>query len=447
MKENIQIYGLGLVLIIGGFLLANQFVKPSPPRSITIATGGQSGAYYAYAAEYKKLLAEKGIELNIVSTSGSIDNIERLKNSEVDLAFVQSGTGQAIKNSSSDSEHLVSLGSLYFEPLWLFMPTSKTVFKVADLKGRRVSAGLQGSGTRALVSVLLENNGINADNTELIEINGDEGARRLLSGELDYIFVVSSINAPLIQSLLANSEIAPFDFERAKAYTRRYRFLSSVELPQGVIDFSRNIPDKDINLLSAAATLAARDGIHPALVALLMQVIEEVHGEGGLFEEPRQFPSERYVDFPLDSSAKRYFDYGPPLLQRYLPFWAAVLVNQLKVFLIPLLALMIPLMKILPLVYRWRVRSYIYRWYRDLREIEDGMIDDIGKESSVKLLARLVVLQEDVTRQAAPLSYTDELYQLRAHIALVYEKLDKSLAELLNQGSTKQPKNNLSDVS
>ena len=429
MKENIQVYGLGLLLIMGGFLLANQFVKPSPPRSITIATGGLTGAYYAYAQAYKKLLAQKGIELNIVSTSGSIDNIERLKNSEVDLAFVQSGTGQAIKHSANTDEPLVSLGSLYYEPLWLFMPSSKAVFKTADLKGRRVAIGSEGSGTRALVSLLLENNGINASNTELIAINGDESARRLLGGELDYIFVVASINAPLIKSLLTNSDIAPFDFERAKAYTRRYRFLSSVELPQGVIDFRRNIPEKDINLLSAAATLAARDDIHPALVALLMQVIEEVHGDGGILEEPGQFPSERYVDFPINSSAKRYFDYGPPLLQRYLPFWAAVLVDQLKIFLIPLLALMIPLMKVLPPIYRWRVRSRIYRWYRDLREIEQNISHDMGKDASIKLLGQLVLLQEDVTTQAAPLSYTDELYQLRSHIALVYEKLDKNLVQ------------------
>lgn len=433
MKENIQVYGLGLLIVVGGFLFASQFVKPSPPRSITIATGALTGAYYAYAQAYKKLLAQKGIELNIVSTSGSIDNIERLQKSEVDLAFVQSGTGQTVKYAANAGASLVSLGSLYYEPLWLFMPSSKLVFKAADLKGRRVAIGSEGSGTLALVSLLLENNGINASNTELMTVNSDEGARRLLNREADYMFVVASTSAPLIKSLLTNSDIAPVDFERAKAYTRRYRFLSTVELPQGVIDFRRNIPEKDINLLSAAATLATRDNIHPALVALLMQVVEEVHADGGLLEEPGQFPSEYYVDFPLSSSAKRYFDYGPPLLQRYLPFWAAVLVSQLQVFLIPLLALMIPLMKVLPPIYQWRVRSRIYRWYRDLREIEQHINHDIDKDTSVKLLAQLVLLQEDVTTQAAPLPYTDELYQLRSHITLVYEKLDKHVVQKLNK--------------
>lgn len=434
MKENIQVYGLGFLLIIGGFLLANQFVKPSPPRSITIATGSQSGAYYAYAQNYKKRLAEKGIELNIISTSGSIDNINRLKNEEVDLAFVQSGTGQVDSADSKEDSSLVSLASLYYEPLWLFMPVSKAVFKTTDLKGRRISIGTEGSGTRALVKVLLENNGINNSNTELFDMDGDEGARRLINGELDYAFVVASMNAPLIQSLLANNNIAPFDFERAKAYTRRYRFLSSVELPRGVIDFSRDIPQKDINLLSAAATLVAKRDIHPALVALLMQVLDDVHSEGGVLEEPGQFPSGHFVDFPLDSSAQRYFDYGPPLLQRYLPFWVAVLVNQLKVFLIPLLALMIPLMKILPPIYRWRVRSRIYRWYRDLREIEAQMGANSDRDALVKLLEQLVDLRDDVTRQSAPLSYTEELYQLRSHIALVFERLYEQMQKPLEKG-------------
>ncbi len=434
MKENIQVYGLGFLLIIGGFLLANQFVKPSPPRTITIATGSQSGAYYAYAQDYKKRLAAKGVELNIISTSGSIDNIQRLKKQEVDLAFVQSGTGQFDYAEDKEDSPLVSLASLYYEPLWLFMPTSKAVFKTTDLKGKRVSIGTEGSGTRALVKVLLENNGINSSNTELFEVDGDEGAKRLIEGELDYAFVVASMNAPLIQSLLTNNDIAPFDFERAKAYTRRYRFLSSVELPRGVIDFSRDIPQKDINLLSAAATLVANKDIHPALVALLMQILDDAHSEGGVLEEPGQFPSEHFVDFPLDSSAQRYFDYGPPLLQRYLPFWVAVLVDQLKVFLIPLLALMIPLMKILPPIYRWRVRSRIYRWYRDLRGIESRVSDNTDRDSLVKLLAQLVDLQEEVTMQPAPLSYTEELYQLRSHIALVSEKLYAQMQEQLEEG-------------
>jgi len=431
MKEHLRIYGIGILLVIAGFVIAYQFVKPSPPRSITIATGGLSGAYYAYAQQYKQLLEKEGIELRVLNTQGSIDNLELLKSGKADIAFVQSGTGRAFQGTATDkSQALVSLASLYYEPLWLFMPASKTAFKATDLQGQRVAIGTEGSGTRALAEVLLSNNAIDTTNTVLLGLDSDSAAQQLVSGQVDYVFMVAAVTAPIVDDLLSNANIVPFDFERAKAYTRRYRFLSAVELPQGVVDFSRNIPSKDTNLLAAAATLATHEALHPALVSLLMQAVDKVHKDGGLLEEPGQFPSERYTDLPLHKSAKNYFDYGPPLLQRYLPFWAAVLVNQLKVFLIPILALMIPLSRILPPLYRWRVRSHIYRWYRDLRVIEEKIHrqlknnEGIPKQELVLLQKELSVLEQDVIQQSAPLSYTDELYHLQSHIKLVRERLD-----------------------
>ncbi|MCH2038575.1 MAG: TAXI family TRAP transporter solute-binding subunit [Rickettsiales bacterium] len=425
MKEYLRIYGLGLLLIVAGFVLTYQFVKPSPPRTLTIATGSESGAYYAYAQRYKELLAKQGIELNILNTAGSVENINKVKRGEADIAFVQSGIGQPYKNDVTDEQQtLVALASVYYEPLWLFMPSSQVSVKVNDLRGKRIAIGAEGSGTNALAKTLLSDNGIDISNSTLFEIDSDDAAKRIKAGELDYLFLVASVNAPLVQQLLADTSIVPFDFARAKAYTRRYRFLSAVELPQGVVDFSQNIPDKDIDMLTAAATLVTHEDLHPALIALLMQAAEEVHGGGDLLGEAGQFPSKLFVDFSLDASAERYFNYGPPLLQRYLPFWAAVLVNQLKVFLIPIIALMIPLMRILPPLYRWRVRSRIYRWYRDLREIEDKLSGELSSEERLSLATELDALQQDVMQQPAPLSYTDELYHLRGHIKLVKDRVE-----------------------
>lgn len=425
MKEYLRVFGLGFLVIIAGFILAYQFVKPSPPKSITIATGSASGAYYAYAQRYKALLAQEGIELTILNSAGSIDNIDLLKSGKADFAFVQSGTGQPfIASKTLSGESLVSLASVYYEPLWLFMPAQLTSFKTADLKGKRIAIGAKGSGTRALAQLLLDNNGINDQNTQFVNLPSDEAARQLIDGQLDYLFLVASVEAPLVQQLLLESAVMPFDFERAKAYTRRYRFLSAAELPQGVMDFQHDIPSTDIDLLTASATLVATENIHPALVALLMQIFDKVHGDGGILEEPNQFPSRYYLDFPLDNSAQRYFEYGPPLLQRYLPFWAAVLVNQLKVFLIPVIALMIPLMRILPPLYRWRIRSRIYRWYRDLREIEqEASQPELALEERHKLLDRLQCLHKDLMEESIPLSYHDELYHLRVHAELVRDGL------------------------
>jgi len=142
MKEHLRIYGLGFVIVVAGFVLAYQFVKPGPPTSITIATGNQLGAYYQYAQHYKELLAEQRIDLTIISTAGSVDNIQRLLNGDVDLAFVQSGTGQPYKNRQTVKyQNLVSLASVYHEPLWLFMSAGQHVTHVKSLKGKRVFVG------------------------------------------------------------------------------------------------------------------------------------------------------------------------------------------------------------------------------------------------------------------------------------------------------------------
>jgi uncharacterized protein len=425
MKEYLRVFGIGFLVILAGFILAFQFVKPNPPKSISIATGSSSGAYFAYAQRYKTLLAEQGIELTIINTAGSIDNIQRLLSGDVDIAFVQSGTGQPYQNNKLQGEpSLVSLASVYYEPLWLFMTAEQFILQTREILGKRIAIGGEGSGTRALAKIVLDNNGIYSNNSTFVDTTSDEAAKKLLEGELDYLFLVASVEAPLVQQLLLNPGIIPFDFERAKAYTKRYRFLSATELPQGVIDFKRNIPDANINLISAAATIVANKNIHPALVALLMQVFEKVHNGGGILEEPSQFPSPYYVDFPVDASAKRYFDYGPPLLQRYLPFWAAVWVNQLKIFLIPLIALMIPMIRVLPILYRWRVRSRIYRWYRDLREIENTLNQDtLLPEQRDELLDKLRCMHRDLMGESIPLSYHDELYELRVHIELVRDAL------------------------
>lgn len=420
MKEYLRVFGVGFLVLVAGFVLAFQFVKPSPPKSITIATGSSSGAYFAYAQQYKALLAEQGIELNIISTEGSIDNIQRLQAGDVDLAFVQSGTGQAYQQAND----IVALASIYYEPLWLFVPSDQVLFKTSDLLGKRIAVGTEGSGTRALAQVVLENNGITANNASFLDMNAERATQALLNGDLDYLFLVSSVESSLVQQLLLETSLMPFDFERVKAYTRRYRFLSDTELPQGVIDFQRDIPAIDVNLLSAAATVVAKEGAHPALVALLMQIFDKVHGEGGILEAPGQFPSEHYLDFPLDDSAQRYFDYGPPLLQRYLPFWVAVLVNQLKVFLIPLIALMIPLVRVLPILYRWRIRSRIYRWYRDLREMEqEANQQGLTPAHRAALLSKLQRMHNRLMEESIPLSYHDELYHLRLHIELVRDNL------------------------
>ncbi|MCW8847966.1 MAG: C4-dicarboxylate ABC transporter substrate-binding protein, partial [Sedimenticola sp.] len=248
-------------------------------------------------------------------------------------------------------------------------------------------------------------------------------ADALLNGEIEAAFFVASPMSPVVRALLDSDQIQLMNFERADAYTRTHRFLSSVTLPEGVISMRRNLPAQKTTLLAASANLVVREDLHPALMDLLLQAAQEVHNRGGWFEHKGEFPAPDYLIYPLNSEAERFYKYGPPLLQRYLPFWAATLIDRLKVMLLPFLALMIPLIKIMPPIYRWRMRSRIYRWYKQVLEIDRRLFlaeADLGQAQT-----ELAKIEYEASHIDIPLSYAEELYDLRLHISLIQQKLDR----------------------
>ncbi len=419
--EKLKIYGLGLVLILVGFIVAYQFVEPAPPRKFSIATGSKTGAYFHFAQRYHAILAREGLELQLVNTKGSVDNIERLKKGEVQVAFVQSGTSS--QQEAEQALSLTSLGSLYYEPLWVFIRQDIAAESLDKLAGKRIAAGVEGSGTWVVAKQVLELNDLTEDKANILHLSSDDAAKGLLAGKVDAAFFVASLESSLIKELLATPSLKLMSFNKAPAYTKKHRFLSSVELPLGVVSLRDNIPPHNITMLAPAATLVASDDLHPALVSLLVQAMTEVHGGGSVLDEPGEFPSARYVDFPMNEQAVRYLKSGQPFLQRYLPFWLAVLIDQLKVFLVPLLALMLPLGKILPPTYRWRIRSKIYRYYSDLKDIEKAGVDETDVAKLDELVVRLDAMQQELLRLTVPLSYSEELYQLRLHTNMVHDTL------------------------
>jgi len=356
--------------------------------------------------------------LEILNTTGSLENIQLLESGKADIAFVQGGVTE-----SADSDDLLSLGSLYFEPVWLFHRNSLNIEQLTDLQHKRVAVGIEGSGTRALAIRLLSDNSITTLNADLRSMEIRASADALLNGDIDAAFFVASPQSSVVRKLLEADQIALMDFNRAEAYTRIHRYLSVVTLPEGVIDLKRNLPSKQTQLLATSANLVSRRDLHPALIDLLLQAATEVHGRGGWFEQTGQFPNPDYLDFPLIKEAKRFYKYGPPFLQRYLPFWAATLVDRLKVMLLPLVALLLPLFKIMPPLYRWRMRSRIYPWYKEVRAIDKQAYQSTPDiDSSLVELARI---EREVANISVPLSFAEELYDLRLHISLVQERLTK----------------------
>lgn len=415
-----KVWGFILFIVVLGFFATYQFVEPPPPKTLRIATGGKDGAYYAFAQKYASWLARDGITLDVVSTAGSVENLELLKKGEVSLALVQGGTA-----TDEDRKVLQSMGTLFLEPVWVFLRKPSTIEGLAQLKGKRVTVGAPGSGTQLLTTELLAADGVTEAEATLIP----EGPARALSGlsegKIDAAFMVASPQAPVVLSLLEDPAILPFSFRRLPAYTHRFPFLTAVTLSEGVLDLKQNIPPRDTQLLAAAANMVARSDLNSSLIPALLDTLTRVHEQGGVLEAKRQFPSVDLVDLPLNEDARRYILNGPSFLYRWLPYGTAVFLDRVKIMVLPFLALLIPLFRIAPPLYRWRVRAKIYRWYAAVREIDALVQHGARPEQAEAAAKKLKQVENDVASISVPLSYAGELYHLRAHLGFIARELDK----------------------
>lgn len=400
------------------FWLLFYVVRPAPPRTVTMMTGAPGGGYAMFAELYRAALAREDIQLILKPSTGSIENLRALKSEEADLAFIQSGIAH-----EPDSTDLVSLGSMYFEPVWIFHRLPAPLTRLNQLDGKRVATGEAGSATQLLALQMLAANGIALNAPRLSSLGSNDAADGLVSGTLDAAFIISGADSPVIRRLLEAPGIQIAELEHAHAYTRRLPHLETVVLPAGAIDLIDISPPRDITLLGATANLVARADLHPAIISLMLQTAREVHGTPGLFQRAGEYPALIGRDLPPSTVAQRLYETGPPFLQRYLPFWVAILVDRLLVALLPLIAIMIPLMRIAPALYTWRMRSRIYRWYGELKFLE-ARIDNCTTDAEVaEYLEQLDRIEDRANHRRIPLSYNSELYTLREHIQLVRQKL------------------------
>ena len=419
-----------IFLIVGiGFYVAYQFVEPAPPTRIVITTGSDSGAYYQFAQRYATILARNGVTLEVKTSAGSLENLERLKNDEAQIGFVQGGVVELPEDQDvADDSGLLSLGSVFYEPVWVFYRGERRLDRLTDLRGKRIAIGQEGSGVRMLAQQLLRANEIKAGD-HLVPLSGLKAAEELQQGRIDAAFIIAAENAPVVQVLLRSPGIKVMSFAQADAYHRRFPFLSKLTLPQGVADLVHDYPPFDITLLAPTANLIVRDDLHPALQSLLLQAASEVHGRAGFFQRAGEFPAYKDRLVPLSPEAARFFKSGPPFLQRYLPFWLAVLADRLIVLLIPIFALMIPLLKVAPAIYTWRVRSKVYRCYGELKFLEEDLRNRFDPAKLGDYRNRIDALDEEASQLSVPLGFTDLVYTLREHVNLVRHILDKHEAQ------------------
>jgi TRAP transporter TAXI family solute receptor len=417
---GIAVLSLLVVIVVGiGLYATYQFVDPAPPDRIVLATGAEGGAYQRFGQAYAARLASAGIEVELRESAGSAENLAWLRSeSGVDVAFVQSGLAAGDEDGA-----VLALGSLYLEPLWLFVRADLEFSGVTDLAGARVAIGEEGSGTRAVALRLLSAHGYGRDAASFLALPQAELVDSLAGGDIDAAFVVGAPSSDIVEELVNADAARLVSLERSEAYARRFGYLKAVTLPAGVLDLERDLPPGDIHTVATTAMLLARGDLHPSLVDLLLIAATDIHGDHGLLADQGTFPSARYVDFPLSDDAGRHFRRGPPFLMRYLPFWAATFVDRMWVMLFPLLGLAIPLFKLVPPAYQWQVRRRFLRLYAELESLDPKMNPISGDEDLQKRKERVNWLEGQTAVTHVPKEYKDAMYKLRRDIDLVRRQL------------------------
>ncbi len=431
LRDLAATWGPLFVLALAALAAAFVLLKPMPPRHAVISVGS-SGAYSEFAKRYAQELARYGIKLDMRPSAGSCENLRLLKNpkEDVDFGFVLGGSCDAARQVDEEKGDLklMSLGSVFYEPVWIFYRAEKAktlphgeVTSLAELRGWKINVGVRGYGSAGLMTKLLAANFVERDEIKRSFLDDQAAVVALLAGKLDAMVLVAAPEAPYVQMLIQTPGIKLVEFPAAEAYARRYAFMTPVILPRGVADLSRNVPPRDVQLLAATTSLVAREGTHPALVQLMVQAAGRIHRGANWIARAGQFPTPEHSEFELAPEAERYYRNGPPLLQRYLPFWLANLIDRMWVALFSIVAVLVPVSRLAPPLYQLRVRSRIFRWYRQLRQIEEDAEEKRAERAS--LLRELDKLDAKAARIRVPLSYTDELYALRQNIDLVRARL------------------------
>lgn len=416
---------IGILLLMAGVTwLAFAILRPTPPRQVAMATGPEGGSGATLGMQYRKILARDGIDLRLVPSAGVVANAALLDDADsgVSVAIIPGGI-----TNEKESPGLSSLGTLFYDPLWVFYRPKSKEFS-GSLRDMRISIGPEGSGAHELALELFAREGlIDQVSNKLLSLPPSEACEKLLSGEIDGVVLLGGWESPQVRKLLAAHDLKLLNIRRAEAWVALHPFLNRVILPAGVVSMAENIPAEDVVLLAPKASLVVRSDLHPAIQYLLMEAALEIHSGPGIFGKAAEFPAGESIDLPLSEHATQFYKTGRPFFQRHLPFWLAVLVQELLVLLIPLFGVVYPLSVVAPQAYGWMMRRRVYQLYNDLRVLEKEIgSEPVAPPGREELLSRLDLLEDKVASLRLPAPFEPLLYDVRLHIGAVRERLERS---------------------
>jgi TRAP transporter TAXI family solute receptor len=432
VKSRFTLWAIAVALTIAIVWVSLFTMDPFPPRRIAIATGQPDGTYDALGREYQRRLHREGLTVELRRTAGSVDNLELLRRGEVDVAFVQGGIYQP---AGDPEQRLRGMAAIYREPLWIFYRGNPVSDGLVSLAGRRISIGAPGSGTEAVARALFDALGLTTTGANVQRLTSAEARRALEEERLDAAFFVASYVDVNITALLHRPDVHLLSFTRDVAFARNFRYLTPVRLDQGLLDLKADLPRHDVTLMAPAALLLCRESLHPRVVEQLLTIARDVHGRGSLIDPPERFPTREGVDVPLHDAADSFLIRGESLLSRVLPYWALRWFLQLRLMLLPLVAVWVPLFGIMPMLLSWRGNRVLQRLYALLRDAE-AEVANAGTEAALReVITRIETLRSQIEAlaQRLPLQHQRDLYHCRLHVSLVLAEARERLTGMAQQ--------------
>ena len=408
---------VGIVSIVS---LALIYFVPATPSKVIMATGPNGNTNDYYGRQYRKTFARSNIELELRETAGSAENLELLLDpkSGVEIALTVAGV--------SDGKHapeLLSLGTVSNTPFWLFYSSSEPIDQLSEFTGKRIAVGPVGNGARLLAEKVLGKAGVNSENATFLPFAGSAAVEALNNGSADAVSIIGPPDATAVHSLLQNPNARIMNFPAAEAFTIIFPELVRLVLPQGVLGIKRNIPSHDVPLIGAPAKVLVRSDLHPEIVPLMLQAMVEAHGARGIFQRSGEFPNGTDAEYPVAPAATDFYKNGPSYMQRHVPLWLSVHVQRALTVLVTALAVGYPLFRLMPVVYTWINRRRLFYWYAQLKALEASFDTDPTDKHLTRKQAEIERIEDAVSHIQFPLTFSDQVYNLRSHIAIVRHKI------------------------
>lgn len=421
-----------VLMFVAGLVILLSQIRPFPPTQLSILVGQQGSSHEILAQRFVDFFKDHGVKLDVLYTDGTQDNLKSLiEHPDINIALTLAGSVE-----KGTYPELMTLGSVQYEPLWLFYtgPIYKGDDPFAHFSAKRIAIGAPGSGTQHLLREMLKIRGITLEQQKNFqEWPHRQAAQALLDGEIDAMVIVDGFTSPTIRHLLAAENVHIYNFALAPAYIKKMPFLDVVTIPRGSLNLEQVYPPEDIRMVSSSLTLLIDQKLHPALQLLFLMAADKFgDARDQFFARPDEFPAYRDQAVPLSPVAKQYFDQGPPISLRYVPFWVASFLNRIWLLVLAVLAIGYPLFRLTPNYRHTNSRLEIASAYEDVRTLEQAARNATTHTQIEHILSALKELETEIDAIPVPTDSMSTYYSLWGALNIVH-KYAKDRFEILTK--------------